>query len=140
MSKKSLNSESGGGCEGSRRTAILLAIGLIALVFAMMPTQAQNAAGGMKTFFYDGQDGGGSGSGWEAYTVYDADLNAVGTLYLEGGGSGSGVTYTYIATFVYHQYDVFDPEGKFSGIFCLYIGDAGFSGEIENIDGGGSES
>ncbi|UCE72902.1 MAG: hypothetical protein JSV56_07650 [Methanomassiliicoccales archaeon] len=83
----------GGGCEGSRKTAILLAVGLLTLLFVSAQALAGGGAGsGGDIATVDGggagsgYDGGGAGSGGDIPTV---DGGGAGSGY-EGGGAGSG--------------------------------------------------
>jgi hypothetical protein len=85
-----LEKEAGGGCEGARKTAILMAVGLLVLFFACAQVEAGGGVGSGAEFD-DHVDGGGVGSGADGDLI---DGGGVGSGYeladIDGGGVGSG--------------------------------------------------
>lgn len=85
-----LNKEAGGGCEGARKTAILMAVGLLVLFFACAQVEAGGGAGSGLDARND-IDGGGAGSGTDiAFTDGGGAGSGLDIAMVEGGGAGSG--------------------------------------------------
>ena len=84
--KQSPNSEAGGGCEGTRRTAILMACGLIVLFLASAQVIGGGGAGSGSEAT-TAIDGGGAGSGLDINSVMGGGAGSGA----DGGGAGSGV-------------------------------------------------
>jgi hypothetical protein len=85
-----LNKEAGGGCEGARKTAIFMAVGLLVLFFACAQVEAGGGAGsGLDAI--DEIDGGGAGSGTDLALNHDGSTNSgLDIAVVDGGGAGSG--------------------------------------------------
>ncbi len=89
---QNIGSEAGGGCEGAKKTAIWVAIGLLVLFFATAQVEAGGGAGSGLDALTD-LNGGGAGSGLDAYDRLDGGGAGSGleiSALVDGGGAGSG--------------------------------------------------